>query len=236
MHVTAAVTLVRYTTLVQVFERETAVTALRARWSAYLDQQHRYPSGPIGWLIGERMRRQHAPETEWSVDLLHLQPADRVLEIGFGAGRGLTLTLQQAIQGRVTGIDLSATMIQAASRRNRAAQAQGQLALLRGNITHLPFGNQRFDKVFSVHSFYFWPDPSAICQQIIKLLAHGGKLVNTFATAHTLANGERVYWPLHQRAEALVREVQQQANIAAHLAYGPDSRQYNNVAIVIEKR
>jgi SAM-dependent methyltransferase len=212
------------------------VTALSARWSAYLDQQHRYPSGLIGWLIGERMYRQHAPETEWSVDLLHLPPTDRVLEIGFGVGRGLALTLQQAIQGRITGIDLSATMIQAAMRRNRAALAHGQLGLLRGDIAHLPFGNQQFDKILSIHTYYFWPDPGAICQQLIELLAQGGRLVSTFATAHTLPNGERVYWPLHQRAEALVREVEQQTNSAARLASGPDSRQYNNVAIVIDKR
>jgi SAM-dependent methyltransferase len=211
------------------------VAALSARWSAYVDQQHRYPTGLIGWLIGERMRRQHAPETEWSVGLLHLQPTDRVLEIGFGVGYGLALTLQQAIQGRVTGIDLSATMLQAAIRRNRAALAHGQLALLRGDIAQLPFGDHKFDKIFSIHTFYFWPDPGAICHHLSKLLAPGGRLVSTFATAHTLADGERVYWPLHQRAEALVQEIQQQATIAAHLAYGPDSRQYNNVAIVIDK-
>ena len=211
------------------------MTALSARWSTYVDQQHRYPTGLIGWLIGERMRRQHAPETEWSVDLLHLHSTDRVLEIGFGVGRGLALTLQQAIQGRVTGIDLSATMIQAAIRRNRAALADGQLALLRGDIAHLPFANQQFDKILSIHTFYFWRDPGAICQQLLNLLAHGGRLVSTFATAHTLANGDRIYWPLHQRAEGFVQEVQQQANVAAHLAYGPDSRQYNNVAIVIDK-
>jgi SAM-dependent methyltransferase len=211
------------------------VAALSARWSAYIDRQHRYPTGLIGCLIGERMRRQHAPETEWSVDLLDLQPTDRVLEIGFGVGRGLALSLQQAIQGRVIGVDLSPTMIQAALRRNRAALAGGQLALLRGDIAQLPFGSHQFDKILSIHTLYFWPDPHAICHHLIKLLAQGGRVVSTFATARTLASGERVYWPLHQRAEALVRDIQQQANIAAYLAYGPDSREYNNVAIMIDK-
>jgi SAM-dependent methyltransferase len=211
------------------------VAALSARWSAYIDQQHRSPTGLIGCLIGERMRRQHAPETAWSVDLLDLQPTDRVLEIGFGAGRGLALALRQAIQGRVIGMDLSATMIQAALRRNRAALAGGRLTLLRGDIARLPFGNHQFDKILSIHTLYFWPDPHAICHNLIKLLTHGGRLVSTFATAHTLPSGEQVYWPLHQRAEGLVRDIQQQAGIAAQLAHGPDSRQYNNVAIVIDR-
>jgi SAM-dependent methyltransferase len=209
--------------------------ALRAKWSAHVDQQHRHPKGVIGRVVGERMRHQHTPETEWSVELLQIKPSDQVLEIGFGVGRGLALALQQAIEGHVTGIDVSATMIQAAIQRNRAALVHGQLSLLRGDIATLPFGNQQFDKIFSIHTFYFWPDPSAICQQLINLLAHCGRVVSTFATAHTLPNRERVYWPLHERAEALVREVQQQTNIAATLAYGPDSRQYNNVAIVIDK-
>lgn len=211
------------------------MTVLRARWSAYVDRHHRYPTGVFGRVIGERMRRQHMPETEWSVGLLQLQPTDRVLEIGFGVGRALTLSLQRAIQGHVTGIDLSATMIRAASRRNRAALAHGQLALLRGDVAQLPFGDQQFDKILSIHTFYFWPDTRAICQQLIAMLAPGGRLVSTFATARSLKNGERVYWSLHQHAQALVEDIGQGSNVSARLASGPDSRQFNNVAIVIDK-
>src|SRR5215207_702025 len=124
------------------------MTALRAQWTTYVDQQHRYPTGLVGQIIGERMRRQHAPETEWSVGLLHIQPTDRILEIGFGAGRGLALALAQAHLGRVTGVDLSPTMIRAAARRNRTAIKRGQLILVRGNVATIPFGEQRFDKLF----------------------------------------------------------------------------------------
>ena len=211
------------------------MTALRASWSAYLDQQHRYPTGLVGQIIGERMLRQHAPETNWSVGLLHLQPTDRILEIGFGAGRGLTLALEQAHQGRVTGVDRSPTMIRAASRRNRIAIERGQLSLLRGDVATLPFGDQLFNKLFSIHTFYFWPDPRAICTQLIRILAPAGRLVSTFATARKLPSEEWSYWHVHQIAEALVKEFDQYPNISATLLYGPDTRQYNNVAIVIDK-
>jgi ubiquinone/menaquinone biosynthesis C-methylase UbiE len=200
-----------------------------------VDQQHRYPSGFIGQIIGERMLRQHAPETDWSIDLLHLQPTDRVLEIGFGAGRGLTRILEQAHQRRVTGMDLSPTMIRAAVRRNRTAIVRGQLILVRGNIATLPFGEQRFDKLCSTHTFYFWPDPWAVCTQLIRLLAHGGRLVSTFATARKRPNGEWQYWEVQHVAEALVKAFDPYPNIAATLLYGPNSRTYNNVAIVIDK-
>jgi SAM-dependent methyltransferase len=148
--------------------------ALRAQCATYVDQQHRYPTGLVGQIIGERMHRQHAPETEWSIELLQLQPTDRILEIGFGAGRGLVLSLEQAHQGRITGVDLSATMIRAAARRNRTAFERGQLMLVRGNLATLPFGETVFDKLFSIHTFYFWPDPRAVCQRLVGLLAHSG--------------------------------------------------------------
>jgi SAM-dependent methyltransferase len=181
------------------------------------------------------MLRQHAPETDWSVTLLQLRPTDRILEIGFGAGRGLALALEQAPQGRVTGVDLSRAMIRSAARHNQTAIARGQLILLRGNIAALPFGEQLFDKLFSIHTFYFWPEPRAVCTRLGSILAHGGRLVSTFATARKLPNGEWGYWDIHCLAEALVKELDQSPNITASLLYGPDSRHYNNVAIVIDK-
>ena len=56
---------------------------MHQRWTRYLDRQHEQPTGLIGELVAVRMRRQHAPETAWSVELLDVQPGDHVLEIGF---------------------------------------------------------------------------------------------------------------------------------------------------------
>ena len=209
--------------------------ALRTQWAAYVGRQHQYPRGFVGQIIGQRMLRQHSPETEWSIELLRLQPTDWVLEVGFGAGRGLALSLEKAHQGRATGVDLSATMIQAAARRNRTALEHGQLTLMRGNLAALPFGKAVFDKIFSIHTFYFWPEPRAVCLRLISLLAHGGRLVSTFATARRLPNGEWNYWDVHRLAEALITDFDQQPNLTATLMNGQDSRHYNNVAIVIDK-
>ncbi len=211
------------------------MTALRTTWSTYIDQQHRLPHGLIGQFIGERMLRQHMPETNWSIELLNLQPIDHLLEIGFGAGRALSLGLQQNPHGRVIGLDLSPTMIHAATRRNRNAYQAGQLSLLRGDIVALPFQHHRFTKIVNVHTFYFWPEPHALFGHILTLLKAGGRLVTTFATAHTTRSGEREYWPLHKQAQKIVQDLQQQCDIQVELLFGPDSRQFNNVAIVIDK-
>ena len=211
------------------------MTALRTTWSAYIDRQHRYPTGLVGQIIGERMVRQHAPETAWSIALLELQPADQVLEIGCGAGQGLALALKHGLNQRIIGVDLSATMIESAARRNDAAHTRGQLSLLRADIAALPFHERHFDKIVSIHTFYFWPNPRAIVDQIVALLADGGRFVTTFATARTEPTGERTYWPLHERAQALASELNQERGIRATFTCGPDSRRFNNVAISIEK-
>jgi SAM-dependent methyltransferase len=210
--------------------------ALRARWSALIDRQHRLPSGPIGQIIGQRMGIQHAPETGWSTDLLGLAPTDRVLEIGFGAGLALAQIMRRVEQGWAVGVDRSPAMIRAAAWRNRAAIRRGRLRLLRCDLAHLPFGTGQFDKILSIHTFYFWPDAHALCLQLSTMLAPGGRLVITFATAQTLVSGERIWWPIQGQAEALVDQLGQHPSIGAALQIGPDSRQFNNVAIVVDRR
>jgi ubiquinone/menaquinone biosynthesis C-methylase UbiE len=211
------------------------MTRFHTTWKTFLDRQHRYPTGLAGRLIGERMLRQHAPETIWTLGILDLQPADRVLELGFGAGRGLALAARQAVRGMVTGVDLSAAMLRAASLRNRSALTEGRLALLRGNLSALPFSGQRFDKIFSIHTFYFWPNPLRLCTELVSMLNPGGRLAITLATGRMNRSGEWTYWPVHQEIQALAGSLQQLDLASAQLRRGPNSRRYNNIAIVVQK-
>jgi hypothetical protein len=116
------------------------------------------------------------------------------------------------------------------------ALSRGQVWLLRGDLAMLPFHGRHFEKIVSIHTFYFWSEPRAIFSQLVSLLVPGGRSVTTFATAHTTPTGERIYWPLHERAETLVSALTQEPGIRASFTRDPDSRQFNNVAVVIDKR
>ena len=211
------------------------MTSLRAKWSRFIDQQHREPAGMIGRIIGERMLRQHKPETDWSIGLLQLAPTDRLLELGFGAGRALALASRLIDQGQIVGLDRSATMVRAAQLRNQNALAVRRLALLRGNLSELPFAGQSFDKIVSIHTFYFWPDAATMCRRRVDALRPGGRLVSTLATGQLRPSGEWVFWPLQQQVEALIQRLQAEHGMPARLMRGPDSRRYNNVALVIDR-
>jgi ubiquinone/menaquinone biosynthesis C-methylase UbiE len=197
--------------------------------SAFLDKQHEYPVGIVGRVIGERMVRQHAPETAWSISQLALTPTDRVLEIGFGAGRAIELVVNQTPRGHVTGIDVSATMVRAAQRRNVWAIQSGRVALLQGNLALLPFADQQFDKIFSIHTLYFWPEPS-------RVLKPNGLLVLTLSTGRVNSTGKRDFGPLQTvLEERIVPEMRRMGFTNAYLQHGPDSRQFTSVAVIGKK-
>jgi ubiquinone/menaquinone biosynthesis C-methylase UbiE len=177
------------------------------------------------------MVRQHRPETDWTVELLDLQPADRALELGCGAGRGLTLAAHAVSQGVVAGMDLSPTMLQAAARRTQ--RAGQRVSLLRGDLEALPFAGGSLDKLWSVHTFYFWSDPEAVIAELLRVLAPGGAVAVALATGTVSPSGADRFWPLHQQVERLVQTLSLRPGISAALRRGPNSRHYNNVAIVI---
>ena len=205
--------------------------------TGFVDRQHQHPTGVIGRAIGERMVRQHAPETGWTIAKLQISPTDRVLELGFGAGRGIALAAELAYRGRVVGIDLSTTMVQAARRRNKAAVKAGRVTLLVGDVAALPFSGEQFDKIFSIHTFYFWVEPLRIIEELSRILRPGGMLMLTLSTGTTSPSGHRTYGPLQAILEQrIIPGLQQMGFASAHLQTGPDSRQYTHVAVVARKR
>lgn len=146
-------------------------------WQKYIDGQYRQPTGLVGRWIGGKMARQHQPENRWTVNLLEVQSTDHILEVGFGPGIAIEQVVSRAAY--VAGIDFSRTMVAAARRRNATAVRSGKVDLRYGDAASLPFSNEAFDKVYSIHSIYFWPDPAKALSEIYRVLKPGGLLVLT---------------------------------------------------------
>ena len=153
--------------------------SIKERYETYIGGQFRRPTGVVGRIIGGRMAQQHEPENEWTVALLSVQPTDHILEIGFGPGTTIQRLAALASEGEVAGIDFSQTMVRVARKRNAAAIKAGRINLTYGNATNLPYSENSFDKVLSIHALYFWPDPLQALQEIHCVLKPGGMLVLT---------------------------------------------------------
>jgi ubiquinone/menaquinone biosynthesis C-methylase UbiE len=130
-----------------------------------------------GWLAIRLMIPRNRRINEWAVSRLNIQPADHVLEIGFGVGLSIARAARLATEGWIAGIDYSAEMVKHASQRNRAAIQAGRVRLLQGDIAALPYGDARFDKVFGVSVIYYLPDPVAALGEVWRVLKPGGLLV-----------------------------------------------------------
>src|SRR5437660_2188525 len=97
------------------------IAVVRALDRDVIGQAH-HPRGAAGRVTAWEMahRPSNRQRSVWVVSLLGVQPADRVLEIGFGPGRAVE-ELVRAGAGHVSGIDHSDVMLRQASRRNTAA-------------------------------------------------------------------------------------------------------------------
>lgn len=200
------------------------------RDEALLGGQHGCPTGLGGWIISKRMVRQHEPETLWTLSLLEIRQVDSVLEIGFGAGRAIELIAEQVTKGHVAGIDLSGAMVQAASRHNAHAVRSGQVTLQQGDVTSLPFADQHFDKIMSIHSLYFWPDPVRAITEIKRVLKPGGQLALTLSPGIVGAEADASYQTMVN--EHVLPAMKHLGFASAYVKTGPNSRHYQTVAVM----
>jgi SAM-dependent methyltransferase len=92
-----------------------------------------------------------------------------VLEPGVGTGR-IALPLTDA-GCRVVGVDLSADMLRAL-----AGREQDKLALVRGDVTALPFCDDAFDAAVCVHVLHL-VDSRVVLRQLLELVRSGGCII-----------------------------------------------------------
>lgn len=203
--------------------------SLMNRVEVLLGKQYRCPTGLLGHVVGNKMARQHAPETTWTLSLLDMKPADRVLEIGFGVGRAIELIAAQIPRCSIAGIDLSPTMVQASRRRNAQAIKAGRVDARQGTVERLPFQGHQFDKLFSIHSLYFWPDMPRSIAEIARVLRPGGLLALTFSPGQVDAEPDK---GVQQMVEQIITHLKQMGFISADLQSGPHSRQFQTAAII----
>ena len=144
--------------------------------------QFRKPDGGAGQLAGWVMahRRSNRRRNERTLELLDLQPDDRVLEIGYGPGFAIKLASETITEGKIFGLDHSPIMFQQARRRNAREIAAGRVELVVGDILSPPAQFPAFDKIFSVNVVQFWPQPEAAFGALKALLKPEGCIATTF--------------------------------------------------------
>lgn len=101
-----------------------------------------------------------------------LDPSHIVLDIGCGPGAAV-----RAAAGSVTravGVDRSEAMVEIARRRSRRF---GNVVFEVAGAEDLPFPDDTFDRVWTIHSFHHWEHPGEGLAQALRVIKPGGRLL-----------------------------------------------------------
>jgi phosphatidylethanolamine/phosphatidyl-N-methylethanolamine N-methyltransferase len=117
-------------------------------------------------------------------DRMGIQPNDRVLEVGVGTGINISLYPTNC---RITGIDLSAGMLDKA--RERVARRNlRNVRLLEMDAANMTFADDSFDVVYAPYLVSVVPDPVKVACEMRRVCRPGGKIIilNHFRSANPI--------------------------------------------------
>lgn len=134
----------------------------------------RRPQGAEGEMMLNRMNRDHFDLTAWALDFLSFNAGDRVLDIGCGGGAALKRMSEWIISGSLTGVDYSEISVKMSAKLNKADVESGKMKIISASVESLPFSDNAFDKIITVESFYFWPDPAENLKEVYRVLDRNG--------------------------------------------------------------
>ena len=139
-------------------------------------------SGPMGdrWLANlDRFESMIGEVGEAVLAEADFQPGERVVDIGCGGGaNSLQIAAKVAPQGSVTGLDISAPLIEACEARAKAAGVTNA-SFVAGDAGAITPPGAPFDHLFSRFGVMFFTDPYAAFANMHGFLKPGAKL--TFA-------------------------------------------------------
>ncbi|MGA7327125.1 MAG: class I SAM-dependent methyltransferase [Rhodomicrobium sp.] len=124
-----------------------------------------------------------------AIDVLSLEPTDRVVELGFGSGSAIKTMASLVPEGSVLGIDQSPEMLAQASGRNKLALGHGRVRLHLGGFNALPCDSCSIDKILAVNVVYFFRADAAELREAHRVLRPGG-LMAIYATHRSTM----LYW------------------------------------------
>ena len=150
-----------------------------------------HPEGLVGYLVSQYLAAENKELNTWAVQMLQIQPQERILEIGFGPGVAITEMVRITDSCEITGIDSSKIMVERARNLNKEAIRSGQVDLIYGSSDDLSGLAGNYDKVIAINNVMYWNNPSLTLQGVARLLKQGGLICLVIQREEHLLKGRR---------------------------------------------
>ena len=160
-------------TLLSETEQET-----QTEYDASAEQKY---DAAVDWLF-QSFYEDEDDVREQMIDLLHLTPAAKVLEIGSGTGRdSFRIARKLGERGEFFVQDLSEQMVLKTRKRLKAESGKlglsAKIAYFVSTARFLPFPDGFFDAVFHFGGFNSFSEPKKTLAEMTRIVKHGGRVV-----------------------------------------------------------
>jgi len=152
----------------------------------YIAEQFSHPEGFVGEVVSFIMNMQNRRLYKETMRLLPLSDTDSVLDIGCGNDYMLNM-LARRYDCMFTGIDISASIVRSALKRNHKFVESGRMNIIWQDILATSFVDCSFSRAYTVNTVYFWENLSEVMTEIHRILKPNGYFINTLYSDKTLS-------------------------------------------------
>ena len=134
-------------------------------------------------------------------DLLSLEPAARVLDLGCGKGGALSLLASRHPDLFMVGVNVDPAQLALAAKHLEGQQALDRIRLICADALALPFDQDTFDAVYAMELGSHIERRDLLAREIVRVLKPGGRLAMTFMTLN------RPFKAFDTKARAYLKDV-----------------------------
>ncbi len=139
-----------------------------------LAAQLRFPHGSKGIQVSDMMHESNAHMIRQTINSLELLSNEEVLELGHGNAGHLHYLFEIEKSAQYYGLEISELMHTEAKQINKSFVAQKQAFFFMYEGMEMPFGNDYFDKGYTVNTIYFWAEPVKMLTEIHRVIKPEG--------------------------------------------------------------
>eukprot|EP01133_Synstelium_polycarpum_P001152 gene1152-1317_t len=135
------------------------------------------PNKFIQYVDDASKQDQIVAHTRYATRQLNLQPGQKVIDVGCGAGKDLS-RLESLVEsnGQVFGVDISREMVECAKSRMSHLP---NVSVFCSNASAVPIDSDYFDAVRCERLLQHIPDPDEVISEMVRLTKNGGRIVIT---------------------------------------------------------